>query len=115
MYFLHGSIASKGIVQLQHLPHLCLNSGTEDTDADMNEVRHRHMAITTQIFTNAQSGLGTRFNALVEAFQQHRAKRRVFRDTYAELSALSNRDLADLGLARSEISRLAWQAANDQH
>jgi uncharacterized protein YjiS (DUF1127 family) len=31
-----------------------------------------------------------------------------------ELSALSNRDLADLGLARSELRRIAYEAGQAQ-
>jgi uncharacterized protein YjiS (DUF1127 family) len=71
------------------------------------------MAHATEIFTNTQSGLGARFSSLIAAFQERRIKRRVFKDTYFELSRLDNRDLADLGLSRSEIRRIAWQAAND--
>lgn len=71
------------------------------------------MAHTTANITNAQSGLGARVSGLVATFQARRARRRVFKQTYAELASLSNRDLADLGLARSEIARVAWQAANE--
>ncbi|MEP1198444.1 DUF1127 domain-containing protein [Tateyamaria sp.] len=39
------------------------------------------------------------------------AKRRIYKTTLGELSALGNRDLADLGINRSEIKRLAWEAA----
>ncbi len=36
---------------------------------------------------------------------------RVYRRTHAELSALSNRDLADLGINRSMITSIATEAA----
>ncbi|MFN4057107.1 MAG: DUF1127 domain-containing protein [Roseinatronobacter sp.] len=39
------------------------------------------------------------------------ARRRVYRQTHAELSALSTRELADLGITRSMISRLSYEAA----
>ncbi|MDA7425507.1 DUF1127 domain-containing protein [Thalassococcus lentus] len=39
------------------------------------------------------------------------ARRRVYKQTFGELSALSNRELADLGLNRTEIRRIAYQAA----
>lgn len=39
------------------------------------------------------------------------AKRRVYKQTHAELSALSTRELDDLGINRSMISRLAYEAA----
>ncbi len=71
------------------------------------------MANATANITNAQSGLGARLAGFRETFRARMARRRVFNQTYAELSTLSNRDLADLGLARSEIRRVAWQAANE--
>jgi len=40
-----------------------------------------------------------------------RQRRAVFQKTWAELHALSDRDLADLGIARSEIGGLARDAA----
>jgi len=43
------------------------------------------------------------------------AKRRVYKTTFHELSVLTNRDLADLGIHRSEIKRLAWEAAEKAH
>jgi uncharacterized protein YjiS (DUF1127 family) len=39
------------------------------------------------------------------------ARRRVYKQTYSELSALSTRELTDLGISRSMISRLAYEAA----
>jgi uncharacterized protein YjiS (DUF1127 family) len=69
------------------------------------------MTFASDIFSNAQSGFNARLNGFVTTFQDRRAKRRVFNQTLAELSTLSNRELADLGLARSEIRRIAWQAA----
>jgi len=48
-----------------------------------------------------------------EAAAERRAKQRVFRTTLNELSALSNRELADLGLHRSELKRVAWESANE--
>ena len=40
-----------------------------------------------------------------------RSRRALFNQTYNELNALSDRDLADLGLARSDIGRIAREAA----
>ncbi len=39
------------------------------------------------------------------------ARYRLYRQTVKELSELSGRELADLGLHRSEIKRIAYQAA----
>ena len=69
----------------------------------------------TQIFRpTTQSALTSRFDALVTAFRARRAKARVFHRTLAEMAALSDRDLADLGLHRSEIRRVAYNAAYDR-
>jgi uncharacterized protein YjiS (DUF1127 family) len=35
---------------------------------------------------------------------------RLYRETFEGLSALSNRDLADLGIGRSDIRRVAMEA-----
>lgn len=49
-----------------------------------------------------------------EQMRDAQAKRRVYRATYNELSMLTNRDLADLGIPRSNIKRVALEAANGQ-
>ncbi|MEL7098574.1 MAG: DUF1127 domain-containing protein [Pseudomonadota bacterium] len=48
---------------------------------------------------------------LADAARARHARRRVYRATYAELAGLKNRDLADLGLTRAEIPRIAREAA----
>ncbi len=40
-------------------------------------------------------------------------KRRVRQATFNELAALSNRDLADMGIHRSQIRRIAIESARD--
>ncbi|RME95320.1 MAG: DUF1127 domain-containing protein [Alphaproteobacteria bacterium] len=47
------------------------------------------------------------FTALRAAWERSR----VYANTYNELAALSDRDLHDLGISRSEIKRLAYEAA----
>ncbi|WP_299611946.1 DUF1127 domain-containing protein [uncultured Tateyamaria sp.] len=46
-----------------------------------------------------------------EAAAERRAKQRIYRSTFNELNVLSNRELADLGLHRSELKRVAWESA----
>lgn len=41
-------------------------------------------------------------------------RRQVYKRTYSELSQLSTRELDDLGISRSMISRLAYEAAYEQ-
>ncbi|TMV07906.1 DUF1127 domain-containing protein [Ruegeria sediminis] len=52
-------------------------------------------------------------SSLIEAAKARYTRHRVYRQTVNELSALSTRDLADLGLHRSMIRRVALQAAED--
>lgn len=46
-----------------------------------------------------------------EAAAERHASRRIYKATLSELDALSNRELADLGLHRSELKRVAWESA----
>lgn len=51
----------------------------------------------------------TRFQSLRAALKASMARRERFRSTYTELCALSNWDLADLGISRSQIHSIALQ------
>ena len=53
----------------------------------------------------------TFFHQKLDNMRKAQAKRRVFRATYYELSVLSDRDLSDMGIPRSNIKRLALEAA----
>ncbi len=57
--------------------------------------------------------LRTFFHHKGDQLRHAQARRRVYRDTLHELSRLTDRDLADLGIPRSNIRRLAREAAND--
>jgi uncharacterized protein YjiS (DUF1127 family) len=64
--------------------------------------------IAENISTSALQGSVTgAFSRIADAL----ARRRVYKRTYAELAALSTRELDDLGINRSMISRLAYEAA----
>jgi uncharacterized protein YjiS (DUF1127 family) len=99
----------KGIVQLQHLAHLGFNSATECTD------RTRHKGKTTMAYVNSTStthgSFSDRFARLVKDLRVAMERRRVYNRTVRELSALSSRELADLGLSRTMITRVAIEAA----
>ncbi|MBV2358191.1 DUF1127 domain-containing protein [Thalassococcus sp. CAU 1522] len=69
------------------------------------------MANVTDSFSRTQGGLGGRFAALVVDLRARLARRRIYRETLRELNTLSERELNDLGLNRSVIRRVAWQAA----
>lgn len=57
------------------------------------------------------SQIAARFAEAREGLAKRRLRRRVFRQTMSELSALSTRELADLGLNRTVIRRVAWEEA----
>ena len=53
--------------------------------------------------------LRDRFASVQAATSAALARRARFRRTYAELSALSDRELGDIGIARAQIRRVAKQ------
>lgn len=68
------------------------------------------MAYVTDIRI-AGTPLSKRFTDLRANFAQRAEQRRMYRETYNELDALSDRDLNDLGIARSKIATIAREAA----
>ncbi|APE43039.1 hypothetical protein BOO69_06120 [Sulfitobacter alexandrii] len=63
---------------------------------------------TTNAPTSSLLGrIGSGFDALATRYKQYR----MYRETFDGLSALSNRDLADLGLSRSDIKRIAIESS----
>lgn len=68
------------------------------------------MAYASDIRT-VQNGIMDRVNAAIKAFAQAREQRRVYNQTMSELSGLSNRELADLGISAAEIPYIAREAA----
>lgn len=69
------------------------------------------MAAVTHAHAHAEAGLRARLMAAIRRMQENRARRAVYRQTLAELKALTTRDLDDLGIHRSMISRIAFEAA----
>ncbi|MFC0201711.1 MULTISPECIES: DUF1127 domain-containing protein [Paracoccus] len=59
----------------------------------------------------AESGLRGRLLNAIHRVQDNRARRAVYRQTVRELNALTTRDLDDLGINRTMITRLAHEAA----
>ena len=50
-----------------------------------------------------------------ENWREARAQAKVFRTTRRELLSLSARELADIGISRSEINAIAYSAAYGDH
>jgi uncharacterized protein YjiS (DUF1127 family) len=70
------------------------------------------MAFVSNTSTTAASlGLRQRFADFLERAREARKARAVYTRTVEELSALSDRDLADLGIARISIEDIAREAA----
>jgi len=73
--------------------------------------------MTTSTFTkslSAGASVGTLRTGVMQAakrFQDARARRAVYRSTLRELGILSNRELADIGIHRSQIRGIAQDAA----
>ncbi|MDG4647352.1 DUF1127 domain-containing protein [Roseibacterium sp. SDUM158017] len=57
------------------------------------------------------TGLKARFRRIRDILAQRAARRAIYRRTRDELSALSDRNLAELGFHRSEIPSIARKAA----
>ena len=108
MHILHSSIDQRGIVQLQHHPTYWVQQGR--TQPQQMNSKDEQMTYNTETGF-ASISLGQRFATLRAEWAEKAARRKVFRATFKELNALSDRDLADLGLHRSAIKRVAWEAA----
>ena len=68
------------------------------------------MAFLTDI--TARPGVGSPLDTLRARVRHWRARRAAYLRTHAELSACSDRDLADFGLHRAEIPAIARRAAD---
>lgn len=61
--------------------------------------------------TDTLTASSFRLMAWMEEATARYGRWRLFRRTLAEMQGLSNRELADLGLHRSMLKRVAWMAA----
>ncbi|MDC3290575.1 DUF1127 domain-containing protein [bacterium] len=107
MQMLHSGIAGLSIVQSQN-KFISLTIREAETTL---LIKDYNMALTVDSSFAKPAAFGGIFaalNKLTEAMQ----RRRVYRTTMNELSALSDRDLSDLGVSRASIRRLALDAAN---
>ena len=111
MHLLHSSIDVAGYCAIAAFTYFHPQANAGTGQQDKNE-RNNKMAMAT----NTPALKGTHFGGittLVEAAKTRFARYRLYRQTVSELSALSNRELADLGLSRAMIRGLARQAADD--
>ena len=99
-------------MQSQHLPIFSLKQAPDDAGSNKNERMMKMAVASTQTGLKGAPVFGVA--ALVETVKTRVARYRLYRQTVNELSALSDRELADLGLHRSMIRRLAQQATEEQ-
>ena len=123
MQMLHSGIENLAIVHAQQIPILlstptqtATNKSCLNTDEDAVPKGQVNMTYFTDTASNATliERLLASVSTAFAAAATRQAKRRVYSTTFSELAALSNRDLADLGIARSEIRRISWEAAYAQ-
>ena len=111
MHLLHGSIVDTSIVQTQHFTKL--RSTRTQTNEKQTSEAPTNMAYLNQ--TTTYASLTERLLAttarVLDAAAARQAKRAIYRKTFNELASLGDRDLADLGLHRSQIRRIATEAA----
>lgn len=56
--------------------------------------------------------LGLRVDRLIARWQAARTRRAIYNQTVFELSELTDRELADLGISRADIGRIANESAD---
>ena len=101
-----AALRTQGIVRSQHKRHLGDIETRTTANArkiDIMAYANAHIHRSSGIF----AALGETISSLVSAWQRSR----MFMRTYSELSALSDRELHDMAINRSMISRLAYEAA----
>lgn len=65
----------------------------------------------TAVNNIASSGLTARIAGFLTDLKTRRAQYKVYRDTFHELSVLTDRELRDLDISRSMIRSVAYEAA----
>ncbi|MEH6672955.1 MULTISPECIES: DUF1127 domain-containing protein [unclassified Sulfitobacter] len=68
------------------------------------------MSYTSTYTAAPVAGLMPKLRMSLNAFRAYSADQRAKRQTFRELSAMNDRDLADIGVARGEIRNIASQA-----
>ena len=109
MHMLHSGIAHSADCAVAALVYLCINQA-------ITLLQHTDRKSTTMAFLNTshsfETNIAERASATWKSMGEHYAQYRLQRRTMNELSALSNHELADLGIHRSNIRAAARAATN---
>ena len=104
MQLLHSSIDPNWHCARAALAYLCLNEANTYTQSVTE------MAYQSTISTPAGSSLANRLSAFVAELRTKAARRKIYRETLRELQSLNARELNDLGLNKTMLKRVAYQA-----
>ena len=112
MHLLHISIAKLRYCALAAKAYLGFNKDEKNiVENEYNPIRKEpNMAFATDTRRAAAHHLSEDLSVAVYAAMQRITNYRAYRRTIRELSELSSHDLADLGLHRSEIRRVAHES-----
>ena len=108
MHLLHSGIAHATHCAIAALTYLCITEAK--TLSNVTRVRGRKMAFANTVQTH-DVRTGDRFSNVFTNLTARYEAYKVYRKTFAELSDLSDRDLADLGIHRSSLRAIANEAA----
>jgi uncharacterized protein YjiS (DUF1127 family) len=107
MISLHGSIAQLGYCAIAALAPSSSQRRRQRKHPAVTRRKTKMMMTDFSPAVAGRSSWAAPFAAMADAW----ARYRVYRRTFAELNALTSRDLDDLGISRSMITRLAYEAA----
>jgi len=97
-------LSTSGLVQLQHLLILLLN---ETRSGKRYMAYYNHITTNDDFISRILGSAANLLNTTIARYEKHR----IYHRTLRELTVLSSRELADLGLHRTEVKRIAWEAA----
>ena len=72
-----------------------------------------YVTSTSGIFAGRTAPRKSIFGAVFDTIREGYRSRAIYNRTVSELNALSDRELADIGISRSMITRVALEAAYD--
>ncbi|MGI3211332.1 DUF1127 domain-containing protein [Roseovarius tibetensis] len=111
-----AALLSQAIVQMQKSVILISTKGEPTYNAHKQEDIRKDVKMphTVQMRRSAMHVLGEDLSAAIYTAMRRVADYRTYRRSVSELSDLSARELADLGMHRSEIRRVAYETVYGQ-